>query len=49
VSAEQTQWTIQAASSPTLSTHLAAVQTDQVVNSNDTSKCDFTAVAYAAP
>lgn len=49
VSAEQTQWTIQDASSPHLSGHLAAVQTDQVVNGNDTSRCDFAAVAYAAP
>jgi hypothetical protein len=49
VSAEQTQWTIQDASSPKLSGHLATVQTDQVVNGNDTSKCDFAAVAYAAP
>jgi hypothetical protein len=48
-SAEQTQWTVQDASSPTLSRHVASVQTDEVVNSNDTSKCDFTAVAYAAP
>lgn len=49
VSAEQTQWTIQDASSPHLSDHLATVQTDEVVNGNDTSKCDFAAVAYAAP
>lgn len=49
VSAEQIQWTIQDASSPSLSRHLATVQTDQVVNANDTSKCDFAAVAYAAP
>jgi hypothetical protein len=49
VSAEQIQWTIQDASSPRLSGHLATVQTDQVVNGNDTSKCDFAAVAYAAP
>jgi hypothetical protein len=48
-SAEQTQWTIQDASSPSLSSHLATVQTDEVVNGNDTSKCDFAAVAYAAP
>ena len=49
VSAEQTQWTIQDASSPKLSGHLATVQTDQAVNGNDTSICDFAAVAYAAP
>jgi hypothetical protein len=49
VSAEQTQWTIQDASSPTLSSHLATVQTDEAVNSNNTSKCDFAAVAYAGP
>jgi hypothetical protein len=49
VTAEQTQWTIQDASSPGLSRHLATVQTDEVVNGNDTSKCDFAAVAYAAP
>lgn len=49
VTAEQVQWTIQDASSPSLSGHLATVQTDEVVNANDTSKCDFAAVAYAAP
>jgi hypothetical protein len=49
VTAEQTQWTIQDASSPTLSGHLATVQTDQAVNGNNTSKCDFAAEAYAAP
>ena len=49
VTAEQTQWTIQDASSPTLNSHLATVQTDQAVNGNNTSKCDFAAVAYAAP
>jgi hypothetical protein len=49
VTAEQTQWTIQDASSPNLSGHLATVQTDEAVNGNDTSKCDFAAVAYAAP
>jgi hypothetical protein len=49
VTAEQTQWTIQDASSPLLSGHLATVQTDEAVNGNDTSKCDFAAVAYAAP
>jgi hypothetical protein len=49
VTAEQTQWTIQDASSPSLSSHLATVQTDEVVNGNDTSKCDFAAAAYAAP
>lgn len=49
VSAEQIQWTIQDASSPSLSGHLATVQTDQAVNGNNTSKCDFAAVAYAAP
>jgi hypothetical protein len=49
VSAEQTQWTIQDARSPHLSGHLATVQTDEVVNGNDTSKCDFAAVAYAVP
>ena len=48
VTAEQTQWTIQDASSPTLSSHLATVQTDEAVNGNNTSKCDFAAVAYAA-
>jgi hypothetical protein len=47
-SAEQTQWTVQDASSPSLSSHLATVQTDEVVNGNDTSKCDFAAFAYAA-
>jgi len=47
--AEQIQWTIQDASSPSLSGHLATVQTDQAVNGNNTSKCDFAAVAYAAP
>lgn len=46
---EQIQWTIQDASSPHLSGHLATVQTDFGVNGNDTSKCDFAAVAYAAP
>jgi len=49
VTAEQTQWTIQDASSASLSGHLATVQTDEAVNANDTSKCDFAAVAYAAP
>jgi hypothetical protein len=49
VSAEQTQWTIQDASSLRLSGHVAAVQTDEAVNGNDTSKCDFAAVAYAVP
>ena len=49
VTAEQIQWTVQDASSPSLSGHLATVQTDEVVNGNDTSKCDFAAVAYAAP
>jgi hypothetical protein len=49
VTAEQTQWTIQNASSASLSGHLATVQTDEVVNANNTSKCDFAAVAYAAP
>ena len=49
VSAEQTQWTIQDATSSRLSGHLATVQTDEAVNGNDTSKCDFAAVAYAAP
>ena len=49
VTAEQTQWTIQDASSPSLSGHLATVQTDEVVNGNNTSKCDFAAAAYAAP
>ena len=49
VTAEQTQWTIQDASSPSLSSHLATVQTDEAVNGNNTSKCDFAAVAYAAP
>ena len=48
VTAEQTQWTIQDASSPSLSSHLATVQTDEAVNGNNTSKCDFAAVAYAA-
>jgi hypothetical protein len=43
------QWTIQDASSPLPSGHLATVQTDEAVNGNDTSKCDFAAVAYAAP
>jgi hypothetical protein len=49
VTAEQTQWTIQDASSSSLSRHLATVQTDEAVNGNNTSKCDFAAVAYAAP
>ena len=49
VTAEQTQWTIQDASSPTLNSHLATVQTDQAVNGNNTSKCDFAAIAHAAP
>jgi hypothetical protein len=49
VTAEQTEWTIQDASSASLSRHLATVQTDEVVNGGDTSKCDFAAVAYAAP
>jgi hypothetical protein len=49
VTAEQTQWTIQDASSPNLGGHLATVQTDEAVNGNDTSKCDFAAVAYAVP
>ena len=49
VTAEQTQWTIQDASSPSLSSHLATVQTDEAVNGNNTSKCDFAAEAYAAP
>jgi hypothetical protein len=49
VTAEQTQWTIQDASSPSLSSHLATVQTDEEVNGNNTSKCDFAAFAYAAP
>jgi hypothetical protein len=49
VTAEQTQWTIQDASSPGLSRHLATVQTDEAVNGSDTSKCDFAAVGYAAP
>jgi hypothetical protein len=49
VTAEQTQWTIQDASSPNLSSHVASVQTDEAVNGNNTSKCDFSAVAYAAP
>jgi hypothetical protein len=48
VSAEQTQWTIQDASSPHLNGHVATVQTDEAVNGNNTSKCDFAAVAYAA-
>jgi hypothetical protein len=46
---EQTQWTIQPANSPQLSGHLATVQTDEAVNNNNTNKCDFSAVAYAAP
>jgi len=46
---EQIAWTIQGASSPGLSSHVATVQTDEAVNSNNTSKCDFAAVAYAAP
>jgi hypothetical protein len=49
VSAEQIQWTIQPANSPNLSGHVATVQTDDVVNGNDTSKCDFAAVGYAMP
>ena len=49
VTAEQTQWTIQPANSSTVNGHLATVQTDEVVNGMDTSKCDFAAVAYAAP
>jgi len=46
---EQVQWTIQDARSSRLSGHVATVQTDFGVNGNDTSKCDFAAVAYAAP
>lgn len=49
VTAEQIQWTIQPANSPHLSGRLATVQTDEAVNGNDTSKCDFAAMAYAAP
>lgn len=49
ISAEQIQWTIQDASTSHLSGHLATVQTDFAVNGNDTSKCDFAAMAYAAP
>jgi hypothetical protein len=49
LTAEQTEWTIQDASSPGLSSHVATVQTDEAVNGNDTSKCEFAAVAYAAP
>ena len=49
VTAEQIQWTIQPANSSHLSGHVATVQTDDAVNSNDTSKCDFAATAYAAP
>jgi len=49
VTAEQIQWTIQLANSPHFSGHLATVQTDEAVNGNDTSKCDFAAMAYAAP
>jgi hypothetical protein len=49
VTPEQTQWTIQDARSPGLSGHLASVQTDETVNGNNTSKCDFALVAYAAP
>jgi hypothetical protein len=48
-SAEQTQWVIQDARSPRLSRHLATVQTDEAVNANNTGKCDFAAIAYAAP
>src|SRR5215469_5937019 len=48
-SAEQIQREIQDASSHKLSRHLATVQTDQAVNTNDTGKCDFAAIAYAAP
>jgi hypothetical protein len=49
VSAEQIQWTVQDASSASLSGHLATVQTDEAVNGNNTNKCDFAAFAYAAP
>lgn len=49
ISAEQIQWTIQDASTSHLSGHLATVQTDFAVNGNDTSKCDFAAMAYAVP
>jgi hypothetical protein len=49
VAAVQTQWTIQDASSARLSGNVATVQTDEAVNGNNTSKCDFAAVAYAGP
>jgi hypothetical protein len=49
VSPVQTQWTIQDASSARLSANVATVQTDQAVNGNNTSKCDFAAIAYAGP
>ena len=49
LTAEQVQWTIQPGSTPVVSSQVATVQTDEVVNGNDTSKCDFAAVAYAAP
>jgi|SRR5215467_4422856 len=48
-SADQIQWTIQDASSARLSGNVATVQTDEAINGNNTSKCDFAAVAYAGP
>jgi len=48
-SAEQTQWTIQDASASRLSANVATVQTDEAINGNNISKCDFAALAYAGP
>jgi len=46
---EQDQWTIQPAGSHHVTGHVATVQTDEAVNNDDTSKCDFAAVGYAMP
>jgi hypothetical protein len=46
--AEQTQWTIQRVSSQ-VNGHFATVQTDFGVDPDDTTKCDFAAMGYAAP
>lgn len=40
---EQDQWTIQPAGSHHVTGHVATVQTDEAVNNDDTSKCDFAA------
>jgi hypothetical protein len=46
---EQDQWTIQPAGSHHVTGQVATVQTDEAVNNDDTSKCDFAAVGYAMP